>query len=49
MCYNKKIGRIVIADTPYSLSLLLSILNGFRLPTKRVQCKHIVRHQKLFL
>ena len=48
MCYNKKIGRIVIADTPYPV-LLLSILNGFRLPTKRVQCKHIVRHQKLFL
>ena len=47
MCYNKKIGRIVIADTPYFL--LFSILNGFRLPTKRVQCKHIVRHQKLLL
>ena len=49
MCYNKKNRAYRNRRYTLFLSLLLSILNGFRLPTKQVQCKHIVRHQKLFL
>ena len=42
--YVADVGGVSVAFLSYTYGL-----NGFRLPTKRVQCKHIVRHQKLFL